>query len=268
MSIDPYRIETQLILGNLYSLQGNHDQAIIAFQRCVQMDPYYLSAWTLLGHEWLEKKNIIQAIKAYQMAVQLSPGEYRAWFGMGQAYESIKSMDQALFYYRKACLVKPNDPRIWTALASIYEAMDLFTEAKSCYQRAISVDTLSKNENANASTTGSVDMDARLAALEGLAKLYMGREDEDNAASCYELWIQELFPSLDNNIDDTEMSFVSAHMIITVQEAIEPCLFLANYHHRKESFSKAIYYARLLLEVPGPEKEEAKSILHQCQGKE
>lgn len=255
--IDPFRIETHFILGNLFSLQGNHDKAMKSFNRCITLDPYYVSAWTLLGHEWLEKKDMENAINSYQKAIQLSPGEYRAWFGLGRAFESGRLFEQALFYYKKACLVKPNDPRIWNGLANIYESMDLITESKSCYKKAISITDTKESKQFI-----TIEMDSRLTAFERLGKLYIRNGNEDEAAECYEKLMQTMFPQL---IDDPRSFELSS---ITAQDAIEPCLFLANYYSkRKETYHKAIYYSRMLLEIPGPEKEEAKMIINKCYDK-
>ncbi len=79
--------ETCCVLGNYYSLIGDHVKAAQTFKKAILIDRYFLSAYTLLGHEYLELKNIPNAIEAYNSAVQFNKKDYRAWYGLGQAYE-------------------------------------------------------------------------------------------------------------------------------------------------------------------------------------
>ncbi len=63
--IDPYASISCSVLGNFYSLRGNHEMAIVYFQRAVRLDRENFSAWILLGHEFIEQKNCSLAIEAY-----------------------------------------------------------------------------------------------------------------------------------------------------------------------------------------------------------
>jgi anaphase-promoting complex subunit 8 len=67
--IDKYRVETCCVVGNYYSLRGQHDKAVLYFQRALRLNPHYLSAWTLVGHEYMELKNTSAAIQAYRHAI-------------------------------------------------------------------------------------------------------------------------------------------------------------------------------------------------------
>ena len=75
--------ETCCVLGNYYSLVGNHVQAAKYFQRAISLDRTFLPAYTLLGHEYLELKNVTSAIEAYNNAVQINKNDFRAWYGLG-----------------------------------------------------------------------------------------------------------------------------------------------------------------------------------------
>jgi anaphase-promoting complex subunit 8 len=47
--IDKYSPETCCVLGNYYSLVGEHSQAAAQFQRAIQLDKNFLAGYTLLG---------------------------------------------------------------------------------------------------------------------------------------------------------------------------------------------------------------------------
>lgn len=69
VEIDKYRPETCCVIGNYYSIRGDHQKAVIYFQRALKLNPKYLSAWTLMGHEFMEMKNTNAAIQSYRQAV-------------------------------------------------------------------------------------------------------------------------------------------------------------------------------------------------------
>ncbi|ELT99459.1 hypothetical protein CAPTEDRAFT_196146 [Capitella teleta] len=100
--IDKYRVETCCVVGNYYSLRGQHEKAGLYFQRALRLNPHYLSAWTLLGHEYMELKNTSAAIQAYRHAIGVNQRDYRAWYGLGQTYEILKMPLYCLYYYRRA----------------------------------------------------------------------------------------------------------------------------------------------------------------------
>ena len=128
-----YCAETCCIVGNYYSLIGEHHKAIANFRKALKMDKSCLGAWTLMGHECLELKNIAGAIEAYRSAVEIDSRDFRAWYGLGQTYELQKMNNYALYYFTKAVMARPKDARMWNAMASCYESMDRRIEAGKCY---------------------------------------------------------------------------------------------------------------------------------------
>ena len=94
-------------------------QAVIYFQRALNLNPHCLEAWTLIGHEYLEMKNPNAAIEAYRRAVDVNAKDFRAWYGLGQTYEMLVMPYYALFYYRKAAQLRPNDARMWVRAKAV-----------------------------------------------------------------------------------------------------------------------------------------------------
>eukprot|EP00798_Chlamydomonas_sp_ICE-L_P031381 gene31380-6541_t len=64
VAMDKYRPETCCIVGNYYSLKGEHEKAVVYFRRALHLDRSCLGAWTLMGHEYMEMKNTSAAIDA------------------------------------------------------------------------------------------------------------------------------------------------------------------------------------------------------------
>ena len=73
------RPESACIVGNYFSLRGDHEKAVKYFEKAIRLDRNYLSAWTLMGHEYVEMKNTNGAVECYRRAVDINQNDYRAW---------------------------------------------------------------------------------------------------------------------------------------------------------------------------------------------
>ncbi|KAL8140764.1 hypothetical protein V2J09_006785 [Rumex salicifolius] len=226
--IDKYRPESCCIIGNYYSLKGQHEKAILYFRRSLKLNKNYLTAWTLMGHEFVEIKNTAAAVDAYRRAVDINPCDYRAWYGLGQAYEMMMMPIYALYYFRRSVLIQPNDARLWIAMAHCYEndQLRMFEEAIKCYKRAANY------------------QDAEAIAINRLAKLHneLGRNSE--AAFYYKKDLERM--------EDEERE--SSNMVDALS-------FLANYYKNQKKYEEAEVYCTRLMDYPGPEKETAKNLL-------
>jgi anaphase-promoting complex subunit 8 len=138
--VDKFCVETCCVVGNYYSLRGQHEQAVSYFQRALKLNPSYLSAWTLMGHEYVEMKNTAAAVEAYRRAVDVSPKDFRAWYGLGQTYELLDMPLYTLYYYGKAAALRPRDARMWSAVGQTYEELGRLQDAVRAYERANACD--------------------------------------------------------------------------------------------------------------------------------
>lgn len=225
---DKYRPESCCIIGNYYSLKGQHEKSVMYFRRALKLNSKYLSAWTLMGHEYVEMKNTAAAVDAYRRAVDINPCDYRAWYGLGQAYEMMGMPLYALHYFKKSVFLQPNDSRLWIAMGQCYESdqLHMIEEAIKCYRRA----------------TNCTDSEA--IALPQLAKLHteLGRSEE--AAYYYKKYLEMM---------ETEER--------EGPDMVKALMFLAQHCKEQKKLEEAAVYCTRLLDYTGPEREQAKSLL-------
>ncbi|ETV65360.1 hypothetical protein, variant [Aphanomyces astaci] len=228
-TVDKYRPESNCVIGNYYALKGQHERAIAYFNRAITLDGTCVAAWTLIGHEYIQLKNTNAAIEVYRRALELAPTDYRAWYGLGQAYELLELFHYSVHYYQKATGIRPYDARMWVALGGSLEKLGQHSQAKSSYLRAVT------------------NNDAEGIAVFRLAKLYeLVEKDMDKAAEYYRLHWQR----------DRATGHNSS------AEAVAGMLFLGNYCMLQGNLPEAMEWCYRLLERDGPEKEEAKAMLH------
>ena len=232
VQVDPHRPETCCIVGNYYSLKQDRAKAISYFRRALQLDPTFTSAWTLMGHEYVEWKQTAHAMEAYRRAVQVNAQDYRAWYGLGQTYELLELYFYALHYYQRAAQLRPTDARMWTAVGHAYCQLRQLPQAIRAYERAVQ------------------QTDAEGVATHKLAFLYQETGQRDKAAQCFAQY-------LDNRQVDK---------LLEAPEA-EALHYLAQYYRENGDYEEAAMLATLLLEYPGPEKEEAKALLRELRAR-
>ncbi|KLU82792.1 anaphase-promoting complex subunit 8 [Magnaporthiopsis poae ATCC 64411] len=140
-SVDKFRPESCVVVGNYYSLLSMHEKAVQYFRRALTLDRSCLSAWTLMGHEYVELKNTHAAIESYRRAVDVNRRDYRAWYGLGQTYEVLEMHTYALWYYKKAAGLRPWDGKMWMAVGSCLQKMGRERDGIKALKRALLADS-------------------------------------------------------------------------------------------------------------------------------
>jgi tetratricopeptide (TPR) repeat protein len=282
---EKFREETYIVIGNYYSLKGNHEKAILSFRRALTLNSSNLSAWTLMGHEYVEFHNHSAAMECYRSAIALNPRDFRAWYGLGQVYELIGMTVFALYYFQHAVELRPWDSRMWCAMAECYEKLKKENEAIQCWRRAEDCEAQKKNRGETASEN---------IARMRLAKLYAERHDHRMAAFYYQRILEqndENNARLDHGIgngnllndekegiiimnendndrdpeteekDELNDSLPSDSQLPSNSDTIEALMFLAEYYRSIHQYERANQYCQRLRAIGGATTEAARSLI-------
>jgi len=225
--VDKYRAESCGVIGNYYSLRGEHEKAVLYFKQALRLNPKYIAAWTLLGHEYVELRNASAAIESYRRATEVNRRDYRAWYGLGQTYEILQMPNYSLYYFREAHKLRPNDARMLIALGDTYQNIEKSSEAKKCYLRAVRLG------------------DSEGQATIKIAKLYEADGETKEAAKYFSMF-------LERNSQYTHSS----------EDLAEASLFLARHYCEEKLYDDATIYATKAREYT-ESREEAKSLIAQ-----
>lgn len=106
-------------VGNSFSLQKSHDQAIKAFRRATQLEPPLPHAYSLLGHEYYDVEQYEEASSAFRRAIQIDARHYAAWVGLGKVQEALGNHERALQYHLQAEKVNPENIVILSNVAKV-----------------------------------------------------------------------------------------------------------------------------------------------------
>lgn len=111
--------EAWCAIGNAFSLQREHDQAIKCFKRATQLDPKFAYAFTLQGHEHVANEEFDKASLAYRLAISADRRHYNGWYGLGRVYEKMGKYEIAEKHYRNAHQFNPTNSLLVVHLGAV-----------------------------------------------------------------------------------------------------------------------------------------------------
>jgi tetratricopeptide (TPR) repeat protein len=197
--LQPGSAQVHDALGYALFLQGEHAEAIAAFENAVANDPTLASAQNNLGVALLNQADAEQALNHLQEAVELNPGNADAYFNLGNAFMAVGDPDSALKAYQRAFELDPAKIDARASLAGIWMHQGRLGLARSAY-----TEILQANPNYHLALRGL----GVIAVLEGkpeesLPYLQAARDADIKDAYTY-FYLGLALEALDQNFDAAE----------------------------------------------------------------
>ncbi|KEF52084.1 uncharacterized protein A1O9_11710 [Exophiala aquamarina CBS 119918] len=126
-------------IGNSFSRQNEHEQAIKCFKRSTQLDPNFAYGYTLQGHEFIQNEEFEKALEAYRSAIAVDGRHYNAWYGLGKVYEKMGKWTIAEQHYRTAARINPTNAVLVCCIGVVLEKLKNPEQALQMYTRACSL---------------------------------------------------------------------------------------------------------------------------------
>lgn len=179
IEIDRDSPEAWCVVGNSFSVQKDHDQAIKCFRRASQLDPKFTYAYTLQGHEYIENEEYDKALSAYRTAISVDKRHVNGWYGLGKVFEKQGKYDFAEQHYRTAAGINPSSAVLLTCIGAVLEKLKNPRAALVQYTKACELSppvAIARFKRARVLAT----LDQPQAALEDLKVLKTIAPDEAN----------------------------------------------------------------------------------------
>lgn len=126
-------------IGNSFSHQRDHDQALKCFKRATMLDPDFAYAFTLQGHEYVANEEYDNALDAYRHGIKADPRHYNAWYGLGTVYDKMGKLEEAEQHFRNAAMINPTNAVLICCIGLILERSNDAKTALVHYERACSL---------------------------------------------------------------------------------------------------------------------------------
>lgn len=135
--LDRLSPQAWVTIGNSFSLQRDHDQAIKCFRRASQLKPSFAYAFTLQGHEHAANEEFEKAKTAYQHAVAADSRHYNAFFGLARMFETQGHLDLAERHFSYAARLNPHNWILLAAAGTALQKQHRHEEALPLLTRAV-----------------------------------------------------------------------------------------------------------------------------------
>ena len=121
-TIDPYRDDIRVKLGNLYFSQGKYEEARAEYAEAVRLNPSTVNRYSL-GQAYIELGRFSEAENQYNEIQRLAPREAGGYLGMGLAYSRQGKHEEAIRQFKEAI---SRDGGLYDAYAQVgYSYADL-----------------------------------------------------------------------------------------------------------------------------------------------
>jgi tetratricopeptide (TPR) repeat protein len=140
LQIDPDNARVHGNLGNALLKKGNVDEAIAHFQRALQIDPDSVEAHNNLGNALLKEGNVDEAIVQYQKALQINPDYAKAHYNLGCALFQKGNVDEAIEHFQRALQINPDSMEAHYNLSCALLQKGNVDEAIVQYQKALQIE--------------------------------------------------------------------------------------------------------------------------------
>ncbi|KAK9467818.1 hypothetical protein V1512DRAFT_260146 [Lipomyces arxii] len=137
--IDRMAPATWIAIGNSFSLQKEHDQALKCFRRASRLDPTFAYCYTLQGHEHLANEDFESAQNAFRLAMRAEWRHYNAWYGLGMVFLKTGKFELAEQHFRQAAMINPGNSVLVCCIGMVLEKLRRFDEALQQYDIASSL---------------------------------------------------------------------------------------------------------------------------------
>lgn len=143
VDIDQNSAVTWCVMGNLFSLLREPDEAIRCFDNAISIDPAFTYAHTLKGHEFYAGDNYEKALDCFRVSLLLDPRHYNALYGIGMVYINLGELHKADFHFRKAVSINPINIILLCCVGMVLEKLGKKTLALRQYELANKLQPLS-----------------------------------------------------------------------------------------------------------------------------
>jgi Flp pilus assembly protein TadD len=151
-----------MALGHL----GQHEAALVAYQRALALRPDYPEALNNLGTTLDALGRPTEAVAAYRRALALRPEQAEWWSNLGNALAAMRQPDAAEAAYRRAVELSPAAPRAHALLGHALRQGGRPAEAEAAFRTQLALRPDDPDAGINlAAALGDQDRPAEAAAL-------------------------------------------------------------------------------------------------------
>jgi tetratricopeptide (TPR) repeat protein/serine/threonine protein kinase len=139
LAITPQLAEGHTCLGNVFVSTGHYEDAVLEFQRSLELDHNSDATLRSLAAAYQKLGNTSSAEAAYRKAISLRPNYWGVYSALGWFYSNQARYTDAVEMYKKAIQLAPRYYYGYSNLGAMYLQLGQYQEAVEILQHSISL---------------------------------------------------------------------------------------------------------------------------------
>jgi len=124
-------------LGNVFSEEGQHQQAIRHFEAALEIRPDYPKAHNNLANAYLELGESDAALRHFELALELAPESFQVHYNMARVLVRLDRLEEAAQHYSRAIELNPGLVPAYRSLGILLVQLGRPQEAERYLREAI-----------------------------------------------------------------------------------------------------------------------------------
>jgi tetratricopeptide (TPR) repeat protein len=139
LEVNPNYAEALNNLGLALFRKGRVDDAVAQFQKALEVNPNFAQAHSNLGVALIQKGQVGAAVAQYQKAVKINSDYAQAYYNLGNALIQKGQVNDAVAQYQKALEIKPDYPEAHYKFGNALIQKGQVDDAMAHYQKALEI---------------------------------------------------------------------------------------------------------------------------------
>jgi tetratricopeptide (TPR) repeat protein len=140
LDLQPNHRDAAFNLAKLVGEAGPPEAALVAWKGVVAIAPTFAPAWFNLGNTLHRQKHYAEAAEALKRTVELTPDFAEAWANFAVSLKEAGDFTQAEAAARRAISLEPTRPQWLSNLGTVLHDQHHIAEALACAKRAVEID--------------------------------------------------------------------------------------------------------------------------------
>ena len=108
LELNPNLAEAWHNRGSALGRLGNYEEALASFEQALKIDSGNAQAWNDRAHSLYQLGKWQEAVASWNKAIAIIPSNYQFWYNRGCALEELKQYQEAIASYEKSLEIKPD----------------------------------------------------------------------------------------------------------------------------------------------------------------
>ena len=123
--------------GNDLRVQDKYDEALMAYDRAIELEPLYAEAWNFKGVTFIGLGRYDEALQALDKAIELKPDYASAWADKGWVLNSEGKYNESIQALDKAIELEPLYAEAWNGKSVDLISLERYEDALQASEKAI-----------------------------------------------------------------------------------------------------------------------------------